>query len=377
MASFYPLIYNGTGIEQSYTSSVLNYVNFPVTKSVSASYNTRLPDSYYFYSQSADITTATNTVSASVFEFTVPNTLEQQYYAVDSVIGVQSTAGATGVRMGLQTQNNGDGCFGIKAGSTSLTAFVYRYQGTQDAFAFALPGTTLVANTTYPYNIKGWITNSTSSVGPFRNVVLIQSETNNNVTAESGSVFYPLYAGYSSSLTPVSSSYGSLSLSGSFIKAISGGDLVTQSVLPPLSTDWTSQSLAVNITTGSNVAYQNLFTLTGLTTGTRYLVNFYLIAASPLTTTGVQVRAVTGSFYRGSIYAPSSATALSIQNSADGDNITNLNTGWTVNNAKALIWGEYTLVKTANDPQIQVRSEVSASVVTVFSGSVVYYRAIE
>lgn len=374
MADFYPLFYNGVGMEETFTSSILNIVNMPVTRSISASYNTRMPDSYYFYSQSADITTATNAVSASVFEFTVPNTLEQQYYLVDSVIGVQSTAGATGVRMGLQTQNNGDRALAIKAGSTSLTAFVYAYQGTQDAFAFALPGTTTVANTTYPYNIKGWITNSTASVGPFRNVVLVQSETNNNVSTQSGSLFYPLYAGYSSSVAPISSSYGSLSLSGSFIKAISGDDLVTQSVLTPVTTGWTSQSLTVNIATGSNVAYQNLFTLTGLTTGVRYLVNFYLIAQSPLTTTGVQVRAVTGSFYRGSIYAPSSATALSIQNSADGADITNLNTGWTVNNEKALIWGEYTLVKTANDPQIQVRSEVSASTVTVFSGSIVFYR---
>jgi len=377
MASFFPLIFSGSQIETSVDGQVMNYVNFPIQTGVSASYVTRLPDPYYFYSQSADVTTITNTVSASLFEFSVPNTAELQYYVLDSIVGVQSTATATGVRIGLQKQNNADGILGFKAGSTSLTAFTYLYQGSQDNFVFTLPASTTATNTTYPYNIKGILNNSTLGTGPFRNVLLIQSETNNDVSARSGSVFYPLFVGYSSSVAPVSSSYGSLTLSGSFIKALSSGNTITQSVLPHTGSAWISQSTTVNITTGSNVAYQNLLTLSNTTAGKTYLVNFYLIASSPLTTTGIQVRAITGSFYRGTIYSPSSATALAIQNSADGDNISNNNTGWPVANAKALIWGEYTLVAGANNPQIQVRSEVSASVVTVFSGSVVFYRPIE
>ena len=374
MANYFPLFLDTGSIEVTNFGAVLNYINFPVTFSASASYLTRLPDPYYFQTQSTDLTNASSATSTSLFEFTLPNTREQYYYTTDVLLGVQSTAGGTGVRVGLQTQNNADGILALKAGSISLTAFTYLYKGSQDNFTFVLPGTTTATNTTYPSQVKAILTNSTAGVGNFRNVVLLQSETANTVTAMSGSIVYNQYIGYSSSLQPVSSSQSPLIYSGSRLTVLESTDLLTQSILPTTQSLWISQSLVANVTTTDAVAYSNVFTLPGLLTNQRYLVNFYLIGASAATTTGLQVRVVTGSFYRGSTYSPTSATALAIQNSEDGTNITNLSTAWPVTNTKALVYGEYTFMKGATDPAIQVRSEIDGSAITVFSGSAVFYR---
>lgn len=376
MAEYLPLILNTGSITTATSRYVINPIYHSASLVVSRSFQTTLPDPYYFQTSSADLTDNGNeATSQSVFTFTAQTLPEQYYYLTNAILGVRSAATATGVRIGLRKANTADGFFVVKTGAPSLTAFTYLFQGSADAFAYVAAGTTTATNTTYPAYIQGVLNNS-STTGDFANTVLFQSETNQIVTTASGSIFYNKFAGYSSSLNPTQSSFPLIATS-SGLSVMPVGNTITQSVLFPTESRWISQSLAANVTNGLNATYNNIFTLTGLTTGQRYLVNFYLIASSPLTTTGVQLRAVTGSAYRGTIYSPTSATAFSIQNSADGNNITNNSTAWQTNNAKRLAYGEYTFVKGATDPAIQLRTEVSGSIVTIFSGSVVFYRPID
>lgn len=374
MAEYLPLILNTGSITTATSRYVINPIYFSASLVVSRSFQTTLPDPYWFQTSSADLTDSGNqNTSQSVFTFTAQTLPEQYYYLTNAILGVRSAATATGVRIGMRKANTADGFFVVKTGASSLTAFTYLFQGSADAFAFVAAGTTTATNTTYPAYIQGVLNNS-STTGDFRNTVVFQSETAQTVTTVSGSVFYNKFAGYSSSFNPTASSFP-LIVTSSGLSVMPTGHTLTQSVLFPTQSRWISQSLAANVTNGLT-SYNNIFTLTGLTTGQRYLVNFYLIASSPLTTTGVQLRAVTGSAYRGTIYSPTSATAFAIQNSVDGDNISNNSTAWQTNNVKRLAYGEYTFVKGATDPAIQLRSEVSASIVTVFSGSAVFYRPI-
>lgn len=378
MAEYFPLINTTGSLSVANSSVLLGPMYYSASLVVSRSFQTTLPDPYHFITSSADITDNGNqATSQSVAVFTQQTLPEKYYYLGNAILGVRSAATATGVRIGLRKANTADGFFVVKTGALSLTAFTYLFQGSADAFAYVAAGTTTATNTTYPAYIQGVFNNSTTT-GEFSNRILFQSETAQIVTTASGSLFYNTFAGYSSSLNPTQSGFP-LVLSSSRVSAVPSGDTITQSAIFPTQSRWISQSLAVNVTNGLSAvtAYNNVFTLTGLTTGQRYLVNFYFIASSPLTTTGVQIRAVTGSAYRGTIYIPTSGTAFSLQNSADGNNITNLATAWQTNNAKRLAYGEYTFVKGTTDPQIQLKSEVSGSIVTIFSGSVVFYRPID
>lgn len=376
MAQYFPLISATGSLRVANSTFVLNPIYFSASLVVSRSFQTTLPDPYYFLTSSVDVTDNSNqAASQSVMaDFTQQTLPEKYYYLTNAILGVRSAATATGVRVALNRFNTADGFFVIKTGASSLTAFTYLFQGSADARAFVAAGTTTATNTNYPLYIQGVLNNSTST-GTFRNTVVVQSETAQIVTAASGSLFYNIFAGYSSSLNPTASR-SPLILSSSYISTIQSGDTVTQSVLFPTASLWISQSLSANVTGALSATYNNLFTLTGLTTGQRYLVNYYFIASSPLPTTGVQIRVVTGSAYRGTLYTPTAAAAFAYQNSADGDNISNNAGAWQTSNVKRLAYGEYTFVKGANDPQIQVRTEVSGSIVTIFSGSVVFYRAL-
>ena len=165
-------------------------------------------------------------------------------------------------------------------------------------------------------------------------------------------------------------------LSGS-LRPISGSDTVTSSFLPPTSSLWLSQSLATNVANTSNTVYANVFTLTGLTTNQRYLANLYIIGQSAAAATGFRMRVITGSEYMGTLWTPTSTTAPAIQNSANANNITSTTAGtWPTLNTKYLVYGEYTFVKGATDPQVQILSETNGTAVTAFSGSVIFYRPI-
>jgi len=89
------------------------------------------------------------------------------------------------------------------------------------------------------------------------------------------------------------------------------------------------------------------------------------------------MRVITGSQYNGTLWTPNSTTAPVIQNSENGDNITSIGiSNWPAANGKYLIRGEYTFIKSALDPQVQIISEVAGSAVTAVSGSVIFYRPI-
>jgi uncharacterized delta-60 repeat protein len=158
---------------------------------------------------------------------------------------------------------------------------------------------------------------------------------------------------------------------------ITGGHTITSSFLPVTSSQWFSQSLATNVANTGNAAYATVFNLTGLTNGQTCIANLYIIGSSAAAATGFRMRVITGSQYRGTLYTPTSTTAPAIQNSAGDNNITSIAAGtWPTVNVKYLVSGEYTFVKGATDPQVQILSENNGTAVTAFSGSVIFYRAI-
>lgn len=179
-------------------------------------------------------------------------------------------------------------------------------------------------------------------------------------------------------LNPVSYSNNTPSplylLTGS-LKAISGSDTVTSTFLPATSSLWISESLTANVSNTSNTVYATVFDTAGLVTGQRYLANLYIAARTAATTTGFRMRVQNGTEYRGSIWIPTSATAVSIQNSANGTNITNA-VPTAAPAGTFLVYAEYTFVKGATNPQVQILSEINGSAVTAGTGSVIFYRPI-
>jgi len=377
MAQFIPLFLDTGSIRVVTGSRIADYMHFPVTASLaSGTYSTLLPDPYLFATTSANITNAANTTSSSLFEFKIPGRTEKYFYTQNSIIGVSTSATTTGVRIGLQRLAPADGIANIRVSST-LTAHTIACIGSFSATTFALPASMAAINTIYPSFVKGLYNNSTASL-QVNNIVLLQPETNNTVTANSGSVSYNKFIGYSSSFA-INQKSIPLYLSTGSLTHITEGHTVTSSFLPLTSSFiWQSQSLATNVSNTSNTVYANVFSLTGLTTGKTYLANLYMIGTSAAAATGFRMRVITGSAYRGTLYTPTSTTAPAIQNSADGNNITSITAGtWPTLNVKYLVYGEYTFVKGATDPQVQILSETNGTAVTVFSGSVIFYRAIE
>lgn len=377
MAQFTPLFLDTGSIEVASGRLIVDYIHFPVTASaISSSYRTLLPDPYLFSSMSANITNAVNTTSSSLFQFTVPGRYEKYFYAHNSIIGVQTSATTTGVRIGLQTISPVDGVAHIKVSST-LTAHTIANVGSQSPTTFALPASMAAINTIYPCFVKGLYNNSTASL-PINNVVLLQPETNNSVTANSGSLSYNKFIGYSSSFELINETSIPLYLSTGSLKQIEAGHTLTSLCLPPTSSHWLSQSLATNVANTSNTVYAPVFTLTGLTTGKTYLANLYMIGVSAAAATGFRMRVINGANYRGTLYTPTSTTAPAIQNSADGTNITSITAGaWPTLNTKYLIFGEYTFIKGTTDPVVEILSETSGTAVTAFSGSTIFYRELK
>ena len=376
MAQLRPLFLDTGSIEVVTGNLVTDYMHFPVTQSVSSSYSTLLPDPYLVATMSANITNAVNTTSSSLFNFRVPGRQENYFYAHNSIVGVQTSATATGVRIGLQTNASADAIANIKVSST-LTAHTIACIGSFSPTTFALPGSMVAINTTYPCFVKGLYNNSTGSV-PMNNVVLLQSETNNTVTAVTGSLSYNKFIGYSSSVAIINEKSIPLHLSTGSLRLITEGHTISSSFLPGTSSLWLSQSLAANVVNTSATAYATVFTLPGLTNGQRYLANLYMIGQSAATATGFRMRVATGSQYRGTLYTPTSTTAAAIENSVDGINITSIAAGtWPTANTKFLVYGDYTFVKGALDPRVEILSETAGTAVTAFSGSVIFYKAID
>jgi hypothetical protein len=373
MASYFPLYINTGSIQTSNSGSLIDFIF--LTSSFSASFNTTvLPDPFIFYSSSANTSNALSATSSSLFSFSLPTRAEKYYYTADAIIGVRTTATTTGVRIGLQKNNVDDGAAIIKVAST-LTAYTLANVGTGTGTTFALPASMAAINTKYPAIVKGVYTNSTTA-STFNNQILLQPETNNSVTADSRSIFYTEYAGYFLTSSYVTASYSPLRLGSGTMQIITGSDIITSSILPSTSSLWLSQSLAAQVSTTSNTVYSPVFIVRDLTNGAPYLVNFYLIGRSAATATGVQIRAVSGSNFNGSIYVPSSNTAIAIQNSAGGTDITNLAGNFPTVNTDILIWGEYTFIANSTSHSIEMKSEINASAVSSNTGSVIFYRLI-
>jgi hypothetical protein len=379
MAEFNPLFLDTGSIRQMTSSlnTVIDYIHLPVTQSGSSGiFTTNLPDPYLFASQSVNITTNSNTTNTNLYQYNIPNRLENYFYASNAIIGVSTAIATTGVRIGLLRSQFSNTAFSIRSPAT-LTAFTSANVTTLSNSTYVLAGGHAAINTIYPTHFKGLTSNIlTSSTSSISNTYVMQPEVNNNlVTASAGSIFYNQFIGYSSSL--VSTSSIPIYLNSGSLGVVSGSDTITSSFLPPTSSLWLSQSLATSVSNTSNTTYANVFTLTGLTTNQRYLVNLYIIGSSVSTSTGFRMRVVTGSQYMGTLWTPTAVNAPAIQNSENGDNITSITAGdWPVAIGKYLIYGEYTFVKGATDPQVQIISEVTGSAVTAFSGSVIYYRPI-
>jgi hypothetical protein len=380
MAELNPLFLSTGSITQMTSSlnTVIDYIHFPLSQSESSRiFTTNLPDPYLFASQSQIISITTSTTSSSLYQYNIPNRAEKYFYSSDSIIGVSTSDLTVGARIGLQRSQFANTAFNIRSPIT-LTSFTFACVTVSSATVFVLPAGHAAANTIYPTHIKGLTSNTlTSTTSNISNVYLIQPEIDvaGGVNAATGSIFFNQFAGYSSSFAPTSSIPIYLDLGS--LKAVSGSDTIAPSFIPPTSSLWLSQSLATNVVNTSNSTYATVFTLTGLTTGQRYLVNLYMIGSSAVATVGFRMQVALGSEYRGTLWTPTSTTAPAISNSADSNNITsNIATSWPVANGKYLIHGEYTFVKGATDPQVNIVSEGNGTAVTAFSGSVIFYRPI-
>jgi len=385
MANYFPVYLDiSTGsIKNTNNTYVLNPINFPTTRSVAATSNsfaTLLPDPYLIQTQSSDVSIAVNGASSSVMTFSLPTRQEKYYYASEAILAVSSTsASRTGPRISIQRSNVGDGFFTIKS-ATSLTAISLINQGSADNMATASVATVVANNTPVPVGVKGIFLNSTTQ-GTFSNNIMVQTSASINVTSRSGSLFYNHFIGFSSSIAPISSSRAPIALINGTLDSIAGGDLVTQSVLLPTQSLWTTSSLSGStITNTSNTTWVTVFTLTGMTDNKRYLVNYFLRCTSDATTTGVWLRAASGSNHTGFLYSqPSGNNSVDIASSSGSALIENrIPTGVPSANSPRIYYGEYTVTKTAGqNPTIEIMSEVNASQVLAQSGSFVMWRLLE
>lgn len=378
MAELNPLFLSTGSIRQASSSlnSVIDYIHLPVSQSGSSGiFTTNLPDPYLFASLSANITTNNSAVDTSLYQYNIPNRLNNYFYSSDAIVGVSTPNINVGVRIGLLRSEFANTAFNIKS-ATTLTGFTFANVTTQANTTYVLAGAHPAINTIYPTHIKGLTSNILiSSASSISNTYVVQPENNTFVSASAGSIFYNQFAGYSSSFASRSSI--PLYLNSGSLKAISGSDTVTSSFLPVTSSLWLSQSLATSVSNSSATAYANVFTLTGLTTNQRYLVNLYIIGSSPSIANGFRMRVITGSQYMGTLWTPFATTGVVIRNSQNGDNITSeASFDWATANGKYLVYGEYTFVKAATDPQVQILSETAGTAVTAVSGSVIYYRPI-
>jgi hypothetical protein len=377
MAELNPLFLSSGSIRQMTSSlnTVVDYIHLPVTQSGSSGiFTTNLPDPYLFASQSVNVIVSQNNINQPIYKYDIPNRLENYFYTSNAIIGVSTTNAGIGVRIGLLRSQLANTAFNLKSPIT-LTSFTFANVTTLSNTTYVLPGSHPAINTIYPTHFKGFTSNIlTSSTSSISNTYVVQSEGTSVVSASAGSIFYNQFVGYSSSFTPTSSipiyfNSGSLNIA-------SGSDTITPSFLPSTSSLWLSQSLETSVVS-ANTNYATVFTLTGLTTGQRYLVNLYMIGSSSTLVNPFRVRVVTGSQYNGTIWIPVTTNAPFIQNSANGDNITVGNpTQWPADNTGYLIYGEYTFVKGATDPQVQITANTTTYSISALPGSVIFYRPI-
>jgi hypothetical protein len=366
-----------TLLNRSKHSDILHPILFPVSTSGNF-YYTNLPDAILYFTSSQNAT-STSTVASTINTRSVKNFQNPQIYSPFYLLGTRTTLATAGPT--IRYESLGHFSAGNITIASTLTALTRGNFGTVTKVGAVAAGLA-AANTTYPSTMQGVVYGSTLDNN--RNIcnhsIALASEDNvNTVTITSSSLYLDRFIGYSSSVAPITASYNPITVSGSNLINIPTNSTITGSIIFNTSSIWISQSLATNVVNTSNTVYATVFTLTGLTNGKTYLVNFYLIARSAATGTGFRMRVLNGSNYRGSLFTPTSNTAYAIQNSADGNNITSVTaTTWPTANSDRLVYGEYSVTKAAGtDPQIQILSETNGTAVTAGSGSVVFYRVME
>lgn len=383
MATYFPLFLSSSGfIKTTTASNVLDYRFFNVTGSANP-YSSSLPDTFYVQTASADVNNAGTNNQVEVINFPVQALKEKAYFLTRAIVGARTATAAQEARVGLTVASAADGLTALEHPS-SLTALQYRFYGSADTPAENTSATTTAAaNTNYGDHIYA-ITQNSSPTTNMSNKVIIVAGGGATVTADAGTTYMSNeFFGLSSSVTPAISPLDPLTLSGSVstsrIKVIGTGDTLNESVLPPTSSLWVSQSLATALSTTSATVYTTIFTLTGLVDGARYLVNCYLAARSAATATTVDFLVSNANNHIGTIWTPETATTYEFLNGADGTELrSEAAATFAAANADRLVRMEYTFTKAVgSDPTIAFKSETGGTTVTVQAYSMVFYRRID
>jgi hypothetical protein len=382
MASFITLHVDNGSLKETNENYILSYIHFPVSISFTASYQTELPDPYYTYTQSLDVTTTSNTVSQSISAFSLQQRNEESVYVSEYLTRVSSAAAATAAaRPKLSTLNVGDALTFLRS-PLSLTTTQYRFYGSEQTKGENTAANAYAANNvSYPHFTSALMFRQQNL--PFSNSFSILSSANGtSVRAGSGSFESHQFIGISASLSYVfeTASKGPLTFSSSYIATINSPDLITSSILPATKSLWLTASLtSANVTTTSATAYATVLTLTGMKNGKTYYVQYYTPVFSNNTAAGVRQRIATGSNYTGTIYCVDSNTSTLQQNSADGTSIINIRGGaWPVANSPRLNFGELLVTKTAaGDPVIGIVTETGGQTAAATTGSIAIYREID
>jgi hypothetical protein len=383
MAIYFPLFLSSSGyIKTTTAANVLDYRFFNVTGAANP-YSSSLPDTFYVQTASLDVNNLGTTNQVEVINFPVQALKEKAYFLTRAIVGARTATAAQEPRVGLTVATATDGLSALEHPS-SLTALQYRFYGSADTLAENTSATTnAAANTNYGDHIYA-ITQQSSPTTNMSNKVILVAGGGATVTADAGTTYMSNeFFGLSSSVTPSVSVLDPLTLSGSAstsrIKVIGAGDTLSESVLPPTSSLWQSQSLATALSTTDAVNYTTIFTLTGLVNGGRYLVNCYLAGRSPATATTIDFLVSNASNHIGTIWTPETATTYEFRNGADGTEIrSEAAATFAAANADRLIRMEYTFNKiSASDPTIAFRSETAGTSVTIQAYSMVFYRRID
>lgn len=383
MAKVFPLYISGSGkVTQTSSSTLIDHRYLQLSGSTSP-YPTSLPYTYNIKTAASDATSTSNTVTTPFITFTSPARKEKSYYLTTAIVGASSTATAAAPQIGIEIESVGGG-FSWLEHASGLSALQYRFYGTADTLTInTTAGNVSNADTFVPDHLWAVTENTSPSSSIINELVFQSTATNRTATLDSSTTYFSNeFFGVSSSIVPKNAPSGSLTISGSTTTSrytlMKSGDTIDDAALPPTASLWVSQSTTVALTNNTSATYTNIFTLTGLVDGARYLVNFFLIGRSGATGTALHLRAQNANNFCGTFYIPNGTTTYTLQNSIDGTSIISApNAGWPVANTDYLVRGAYTFTKAAGlNPVLDFKSE-SATTVTIQAESVIYYKRID
>lgn len=369
------------------TSSLINPIYFPLSKSISNSYVPWMPESAIILTQSSDQTNNSTTTSASLMTFTLPSTAEKFYFLNECIVGVQAPGVTVGPKVTMQSVNNADSMFVVKHAS-SLTAQQFLIKGTKDTLIYPSSSTVAVANVTVPNEIRGITNNSGLFGGAFSNSLILQTATaSQQVSATSGSYWSNTYVGLSSSVQPNSASLGPLAISQSLMKVVNGPNdyidrLVTFDTASLTKFAKTTINYTSDFSADGGVWIEVFdFGLSGsFVSGRRYWMAFYLFAFTGASTTGFRVQVSGSSNIWGSTHTVASAVGRTISTSTGSGQLTQDSSTATVGGTgNIIVFGEFTSTSLTSNlgPKVLFRVEpVAGLTAQVKSGSLFLWREI-